>query len=103
MKIKIIFAILAGFILVGCIGPSDPQTKAKNKINANSPEFVADTSKGKLYRIWIDMGSSHNADRVYYFENATNNEITVNETVSNGKTSHTQTVVIIDGVEYIRK
>ena len=97
---KIFFACVAAFVLIGCRGRNDPETLAVNRVNTNSPEFVADTPKGKLYRIMIDMGSTP-SDRVYYFEYS--NEVNVNQTVKQGKTSHVETTVILDGVEYIRK
>ena len=104
MKIKTFFIVVAAIAtLTGCRGVSDPETRAINSINAKSPEFVADTSKGKLFRIWIDMGASGRHDRVYFFEDTTNNTISINETMGSGKSSHTETIVVINGVEYIRK
>ena len=104
MKIKtFVIVVVAIVALTGCRDRNDPQTKANNWVNANTPEFVVDTPKGKLFRIWIDMGSGKHPDRIYFFENATNNTISVNKTISNGKSSHVETTVVIDGVEYIRK
>lgn len=88
MKLKTISILtVAIVVLSGCRGRNDPETMSINIKNENSPEFVADTPKGKLFRIWIDIGSDRNADRVYFFENNTN--LTVNMTISNGKL-HTQ-------------
>jgi len=101
MKINTIFVIVAAVVLVGCRGRNDPETIAANRVNANSPEFVTDTPKGKLYRIMIDMGITTSSDRVYYFDRS--NEVNINQTVKQGKTSHVETTVVIDGVEYIRK
>lgn len=91
-------------LLAGCRDRHDPETLAINNINAKRPEFVADTPAGKLYRIWVDMGSLHH-DRVYYFD--TNNTVSINNThnIQSGKTTQsiTETVVVIDGKKYLLK
>jgi hypothetical protein len=102
MKNKIILSIVTAIIFTACRGRNDPETLEANRANAQSPEFVADTPKGKLFRINIDMGSTGSKDRIYYFD--TNNEtININRDVKHGKTSRVETTVIINGVEYIRK
>lgn len=101
MKNKFAFGFATAIIiLVGCRGPNDVDTRARNTESAYQPEFVANTPKGKLFRIWLDMGSSMQADRVYYFENDTNT-ITLNKT--SGKNHHVEAIVVIDGIEYIKK
>lgn len=101
---RIILLVAAVGVLTGCDfkGRNDPETISKNQVNANFPEFVADTPKGKLYRIWINMGSQSDQDRVYYFDTDTNS-VTVNSTIKAGKTFHTQASLIINGVEYVPK
>lgn len=102
MKNKIILSIITAIIFTGCRERNDPETLEANRVNAQTPEFVADTPKGKLFRINIDMGSTRSKDRIYYFD--TNNEtININRDVKHGKSSRVETTVIIDGVEYIRK
>jgi hypothetical protein len=102
MKIKTLLTIFSIVFFTGCRDRNDPETRAINHMNANSPTFIADTPKGKLYRIDIDMGSAVSGDRIYYFD-GTNETININSTIKSGKSSRVQTVVIIDGVEYIRK
>jgi Prokaryotic membrane lipoprotein lipid attachment site len=94
---KTLFGLCAVIVLTGCRDQTDRQTIAINQASANNPEFVADTKKGKLYRIEIDMGFGRINDRVYYFENS--NETTVNQ--SKGK--QTEAIVIVDGKQYIVK
>ena len=97
-----LFALLVVVSLTGCENRNDPSVRATNQHFANNPEFVADTPHGKLFRIWVDMGSSYHADRVYFFEKDTNS-ITVNETHPSGKTSYSSAVLLINGVEYVPK
>ena len=99
MKNKFII-LLAAVALVGCRDENDPETRAINQVNANSPVFVADTPKGKLYRIAINRGNQH-PDRVYYFDNS--NEVNVNQTKSSGKASQVETSIIVNGKEYVPK
>lgn len=101
MKIKFIAVIAASLALVGCRDQNDPETRIINQKNASNPEFVADTPKGKLYRIKIDIGSGKHNDRIYFFENS--NDVTVNQTVAQGKNHHTQATVIVNGKEYVPK
>ena len=102
MKLNTLLAIAAVAIFTGCRPANSPVTYAINQANANSPEFVADTPMGKLYRINIDRGSEVRQDRIYFFDKNTN-IVNINSTIQSGKFSHVQSVVIIDGVEYIRK
>lgn len=101
MKNKTILIVVAAITLCGCRDGNDPETKAINSVNANAPEFIANTPKGKLYRINIDIGSGIRPDRIYFFENS--NEVNINRTISSGKTTRPEATVLIDGVEYIRK
>jgi hypothetical protein len=101
MNTKLFVLLIAATSLVGCRRENDPETRAINQVNANAPEFVANTPKGKLYRIIIDIGAGRHEDRIYYFENS--NEVNINKTIQSGKTSRTETSVIIDGKEYILK
>lgn len=102
MKNKIILSIITVIVFTGCRDRNDPETLSANRANAQSPEFVADTAKGRLFRINIDMGSAAHADRIYYFD-STNETININSDVKSGKSSRVETTVIINGVEYIRK
>ena len=99
MKNKFLFCFVAAFGLAGCRMEHDPETKRINQSNANAPEFIVDTPRGKLYRINIDRGQS-NDDRVYWFENS--DGVSINTTIKSGKTYHTETIMV-DGIEYIRK
>lgn len=99
MKIKLIFLFVVLSIISSGCERSDHEIQQLNQVNANSPELIATTPRGNLYKIIIDRGGP--IDRVYYFDNATSS-VTVNRTVQSGKVVHTETIML-DGVEYIRK
>ena len=101
MKKSFSFCIVA-LLLLGCRPENSPETRLINQNNAKSPQFVVDTPRGKLYRINIDRGECSQPDIIYFFDMDTNS-VTVNSTVSNGKSSYTKAVLVVDGVEYVPK
>ena len=103
MKNKYAFLLAISIVaFVGCRERNSPETQALNYQYGKNPEFVTETVKGNLYRIWVDMGQNQSHDRIYFFENDTNT-ITLNSTIRHSKSSHVQATMVIDGVEYIRK
>lgn len=94
------------FLFVGCTPANDPTVRAANRGHLSGDGEYIGTFKDKrnLYRYYIENGSAH-THYVYVVraENGVEQEKSINYEVSQGKTTRTETIVLIDGVEYIKK
>lgn len=103
MKIKLIVCIVAALALVGCSPPTPRSMKTmqeENQKNVNNPVFLANTSQGKLYLMYV-WRDPYRSDRVYFFD--TNATVSVNSESTHGKQSVTETTVIVNGKVYVPK
>ncbi len=82
--------------LVGCESQRKANLQTQN--NLANPEFVGELRGQKLYRAEIVI-ANHSDHWVYFFDNSP--VMTINRSVSNGKTTYTQVEVIIGGKHYI--
>ncbi len=90
--------LLVLLILIGC-GRNAEEAAAFNQENANHPRLVLTMPDGRqLYRIVIDSPDIRHYHYVYFFDKG-DKTISVNYSVSQGKTTRNQTIVI-DGVTY---
>ena len=101
-KLYFLPLVLAAF-LTGCDTPEKAQERMNNTAYfASHPQLIAtNTAKGNLYRFQVDIGRGSQNHWVYYFDNSTNT-ITINNVEPVGKSSYNK-VVVIDGVEYIKR
>ncbi len=111
MKIKSFLKLLlivgvSSLVLVGCTPANDPTVRAANRGHLSGEGEYIGTFKDKrsLHRYYINNGSAH-AHYVYVVrtENGVEQEKSINYEVSQGKTTRTETIVVIDGVEYVKK
>ena len=98
MKKYIILAV--SLLLVSC--KSKQEADSETRDNFKHPELVQEnTVKGNLWRVEIVHPGGAYSHWVYWFDHSSNT-VSVNYSISHGKSSHNQTVVI-DGVEYVPK
>lgn len=92
---KNIILLLTCVAFIGC--KSELEISIESRNNAAHPVFIADTPRGKLFRIDIP----HEGTRyhyIYYFDNSTNT-VSVNYEERVGKVTVVKTIVI-DGQTY---
>ena len=94
---KILTTLVLGFLLVGCEPPRDNTTiaaeESKSTVALNLTKGLEDC---KLY--WfIPVEGSYPISIV----RCPNSSVSTNQEVTEGKVTHVQTTVTIDGVEYI--
>lgn len=114
MKNKLFVCVVAALALVGCGVVESPEVTAakkkkknddwfaENQYNITNAQFIASTPQGDLYRILIRPAVNEwRHDRIYFFD--TNKPVSINTDVTSGKSTHTETIVIINGKEYVPK
>ena len=93
---KILTTLVLGFLLVGCEPPSVNTTTAATESQAT---VALNLTKGledcKLY--WFTTGENSHSISIVRCPNST---VSTNQEVAEGKVTHVQTTVTIDGVEY---
>ena len=100
-------SLIAIGLTTGCTPSNDPVVRATNKSNlSKSGEYIGTFDDGRsLYRYIIDNGSAY--DHYVYIvktDEGVEGEKSINYPVKSGKNStRIETIVVIDGVEYIRK
>lgn len=100
MKLKYLFiALLSIGFLSGCGGRSPELCKQKTEYNFDHPHKVGVLNGRELYRVRVVNYDIHD-HYVYFFKNS-DDVITMNRTVSQGKTTINTVQVIIDGKPYI--
>jgi hypothetical protein len=98
MKYWKLFLILFCLLIAGCGTPhNDPAIMAQNRVTLSGKgEQVGTLPDGReIRRYYINMGKLH--DHWIY---VTNDTITINRTISQGKTTFNHVSVIINGIEY---
>ena len=98
--------MLATIALVGCAPPTPQQIavqQAENTANSNSPQLIASTPQGNLYLIFVRPfpKQTEKFDRIYFFD--TNKTVTINSDHTQGKSTITETTVLVNGKEYVPK
>ena len=106
MKNKFVTILLAAVVLVGCAPPTSEEIagqQAENTENSNKPQLIASTPQGNLYLIFVRPFPKNNIqyDRIYFFD--TNKTVTINSDHTQGKTTVTEAMVIVNGKEYVPK
>ncbi len=93
---KILTTLALGFLLVGCEPPrantTTAATESKATIGLNLTKGLEDC---KLY--WFTPVEHHRSITIVRCPNST---VSTNQEVTEGKVTHVQTTVTIDGVEY---
>lgn len=90
------------FFLVSCGKKTEKEKTELNTSAAKSPESIVDLPGiGNIKMVEVYYRGGHRPDRVYYINKS--QPISVNSDVQQGKTSVVETVVIINGEEYIKK
>lgn len=89
--------------LAGCGKVSDPEVRAANKENLSTEGFYIGTlPDGRTVKYYyIDRGSGNYPHFIYVVSD--NSSTSTNFTQSAGKTSFNQTIVVINGKEYVEK
>ncbi len=91
--------LLLSLLSLSCKRPNDKEPLEKTKKSFGSPEKIGTLSDGReIFLVVRDMGSGH--DHNIYFVGSS---ATLNQAVSQGKTTVNQITVLIDGVEYTKK
>lgn len=87
------------FLLPSC-GDSPAEAQAKTEASFDRPREAGTLPDGrKIKYVVVSRGASYHDHYIYFVDGA----ITVNRSVSQGKTTTNQVTVLIDGVEYVRK
>lgn len=105
MKTKLALLVFAAAsivaVLTSCERPTDPAPIARTHDNFASPRTVGVLPDGRSVSVVVvDRGLSHD-HFIYFVDNpdGKSTDVTVNKTVSAGKTTYNEATVIIDGVK----
>lgn len=102
MKTKSLLALLLAFALTSCSTPEEAQ--ATTEFNMKNPDTVGTLPDGRVVKHFVRERSNTSHDHhIYFIENpdGKSNTISTNYSVSEGKTTRNETVVLIDGVKYV--
>lgn len=103
---KKLLALVVCVLFVSCTNSTSPEVVAENKYNLAQSGFVVGTfaDGSELQRWQISNGAtpSHFVYRVVAKKpNVSPETTTINYQVPAGKTTRTETIVLIDGVKYV--
>jgi hypothetical protein len=96
----LLFSVVALLILAGCV--RDPvEINAQNQASAQCPTVMCTMPDGRtLYCIKINNVQDTHYHYIYYFGTGDTNTGTINHSVTAGKSSYNEAIIVMDGVSY---